>query len=94
MTPLPVARKNEEHTSHRGSMTPSWAQSRVRSAAGRLLPPNNGGSRAEAGDGWAATGRRQRRPMAAARHPGSVGVGGKMFFVNRSGFVISELSLN
>jgi hypothetical protein len=39
MTPLPVARKNEEHTSHRGSMTPSWAQSRVRSAAGRLLPP-------------------------------------------------------
>ena len=31
--------KNDGHTSHRGSMTPAWAQRRVRGSAGALMPP-------------------------------------------------------
>ena len=34
-----TAWKNDGHTSHRGSMTPAWAQRRVRGSAGALMPP-------------------------------------------------------
>ena len=34
-----TAWKNEGHTSHRGSMTPNWAQKRVRGTVKRLEPP-------------------------------------------------------